>query len=434
MGGIETFSAHFQRVSRTLPAVIRRTREAAFARFTDLGFPTTRMEDWKYTNVAPITKIPFQLPNGSPHVSRTDVAGASFPAECQLVFVNGRYSPSLSAPGSLPPGVRVESLAAVLERQPALLEPHLARYADYASQSFTALNTAFIADGAFVSLAKGTTAPAPIHLLFLATAPGAATVAQPRNLILAEEGSTATVVESYVGLGPDTYFTNSVTEIPIGPRARITHYKVQRESAAAFHVASVVAHQEAASHFVSHSVSLGGALVRSDTGTVLDAEGSDCTLEGLYMVTGTQHVDHHTAIDHRQPRCRSRELYKGVLDGRSSGVFNGKVVVRPDAQKSDAAQVNRNLLLADAAAIDTKPQLEIFADDVQCRHGATIGRLDAAAIFYLRSRGIGQANARALLIYAFANELLSRMQVAPVRKQLEGVLSGRFHRHLEVET
>jgi len=284
-----------------------------------------------------------------------------------------------------------------------------------------------------VYLPKGTLLEAPIHLIFVSAPSDAPIVSHPRTLVVAGEGSQASVIESYVGLGGGSYFTNAVSEILVGANAHLTHYKLQREGDGAFHVGTVAARQQADSTFTSHSVSFGGLLVRSDTNATLDAEGSTCTLNGLYMVAGRQHVDHHTLIDHRKPHGSSRELYKGVLDGHATGVFNGKVFVRPDAQKSDAGQVNKNLLLSEGATMNTKPQLEIFADDVKCSHGATIGRLDADAIFYLRARGIGAAAARNLLTYAFANELLNRMDVEPIRRQLEAVLSSRLHDQLRIE-
>ena len=295
------------------------------------------------------------------------------------------------------------------------------------------MNTAFIQDGAVVYLPQRAVVPEPIHLLFISQPAGEPVVSHPRILIVAGDDSQATVVETYVGSGAGAYFTNAVTEIVLGANADIAHYKLQRESEQAFHVATTEARQGAGSRLRSYAVSLGGALVRSDINTLLDAEGCECSLDGLYMLAGTQHVDHHTSIDHRRPRCTSRELYKGVLDGKSSGVFNGKVYVRPHAQQSDAGQVNKNLLLSDDATIDTKPQLEIFANDVKCSHGATIGRLDDEALFYLRSRGIDAAAARSLLIAAFANELIGRMPAAPVRAQLERLVWSRFHGTAPVE-
>ncbi|MGD0948324.1 MAG: Fe-S cluster assembly protein SufD [Candidatus Binatia bacterium] len=427
MNSIDSYLASFERVNGSVPAWLTTLRRNAMHRFADQGFPGTRLEDWKYTDVAPIAKLPFRLAAALPvRVAREVIEAASFGVGTRLVFVNGCYLPELSSTDALPAGVRVTSLGRVLAHEPDLIEAHLARYANTA-HGFTTLNTAFIQDGAVVYLPQRAMVPELIHLLFISQPPGEPLVYHPRILIVAGDGSQATVVETYVGSGTGAYFTNAVTEIVVGANADITHYNLQRENEHAFHVATIEARQGVGSRLQSYAVSLGGALVRSDINTLLDAEGCECSLDGLYMVAGTQHVDHHTSIDHRQPRCTSRELYKGVLDGKSSGVFNGKVYVRPHAQQSDAGQVNKNLLLSDDATIDSKPQLEIFADDVKCSHGAAIGRLDDEALFYLRSRGIDAAAARDLLIAAFANELVERMQAAPVRAQLERLVWSRLH-------
>jgi Fe-S cluster assembly protein SufD len=431
MNVIDSYLSSFERVNGSVPAWLTTLRRDAMQRFADQGFPTTRLEDWKYTDVAPIARLPFHLATARPlRVAREVVEAASVGAGSRLVFANGRYLPELSSTGALPAQARVTSLGRVLAHEPDLLEAHLSRYAN-PGHGFTALNTAFIQDGAVVYLPQGAVVPEPIHLLFISQPAGDPVVSHPRVLIVAGDDSQATVVETYVGSG--VYFTNAVTEIALGANADIAHYKLQRESEQAFHVATVEARQGAGSRLRSYAVSLGGALARSDISTQLDAEGCECSLDGLYMVAGTQHVDHHTSIDHRQPHCTSRELYKGVLDGKSSGVFNGKVYVRPHAQQSDAGQVNKNLLLSNDATIDTKPQLEIFANDVKCSHGATIGRLDDEALFYLRSRGIGAAAARSLLVAAFANELVGRMQAAPVRAQLERLVWSRFQGPAPIE-
>jgi Fe-S cluster assembly protein SufD len=253
-------------------------------------------------------------------------------------------------------------------------------------------------------------------------------VSHPRNLIVVGTGGRATIVESYVGPGRDAYFTNAVTEIEGGPGAIVEHYKVQRESEAGFHVATVQARLDRDAGFDSYNVSLGGALTRNDINAVLDAEGVQCRLDGLYVASGRQHVDNHTCIDHARPHCGSRELYKGVLDGASRGVFDGRIIVRPDAQKTDARQVNKNLLLSEEALVDTKPQLEIEADDVKCSHGATIGQLDEDAMFYLRSRAISEEAARNLLIQAFVSEVIHRIRIEPLRAGLECLLFTRLHK------
>ena len=421
------------------PSWVHQIRKAAISGFAELGFPTTQHEEWKYTSVAPIVKAPFRPADDEPDgLTKESLSLHTLgQAACaQLVFVNGRYSPALSSIGSLPEGVKAGSLATALSADPAAVEPHLARHASYQGHPFVALNTAFIQDGAFVSIPKGRVVEKPIHMLFVSTPSfgsahdrrGKAIVSHPRNLILAGDDSQAMIVESYIGLNNALYFTNVVTEIVAGENAVVAHYKLQRESEEAFHISTVQASLNHSSNFSSHSIDLGGALVRNDVNAVLDGKGIECTLDGLYMVAGRQHVDNHTRIDHVKPHCSSRELYKGVLGGRSKGVFNGKIYVHKDAQKTDAKQTNKNLLLSEDAVINTKPQLEIYADDVKCTHGTTIGQLDQEAIFYLRSRGIDLEAARGLLTYAFASEMIGRIKVEPVRAQLEHLLLARLQK------
>src|SRR5262245_4564804 len=323
------------------PAWISQLRSAALSRFATLGFPTVRQEEWKYTNTAPLAKIPFALPTLESNGVTKDRLGPIMlgqVARAQLVFVNGRYVPALSSLRSLPQGVRVGSLAAILQAEPQTVEPHLARYANYQDHAFVALNTAFLKDGAFVSVVQGVTLDAPLHLLFISTAHMEPTVSYPRNLILVGPDGHATIVESYIGFENDIYFTNAVTEVVAGEHAVIDQYRLQLESPQAFHIGTLQVQQERSSTLVSHSIAAGGALVRNEINSILDGEGSECTLNGLYMVTGRQHVDNHTRIDHVKAHCMSRELYKGVLDGNSRGVFNGKIVVHKAAQKTDATQ------------------------------------------------------------------------------------------------
>jgi len=398
-------------------------------RFAELGFPTTRQEEWRHTNFSPIAQVPFRLAESKPNgLTAADLADYTFGSEecCRLVFVNGRHSPALSSQKALPRGVRVKSLAAALAGDREVLEPHLARHAAYDHNPFTALNTAFIADGAFVFLPAGAVLKNMIHLLFLSTGPEVSAVSHPRNLIVLGSGSQATVVESYVGLKRERYFTNAVSEIVAGSDSVLDHYKLQREDEGAFHVATVNAHLERSSNVVSHSISLGGALVRNDINMVMDGEGCQALLNGLYVTHNTQHVDNHTIIDHAKPHCDSREVYKGILNDKSTGVFNGKIIVRQNAQKTNAKQTNKNLLLSEEALVNAAPQLEIFADDVKCTHGATIGRLNDDELFYMRSRGIGEESARTLLTYAFASDILGVMKVKPIQCQIDLVLMNRL--------
>ncbi|MGH7820885.1 MAG: Fe-S cluster assembly protein SufD, partial [Candidatus Binatia bacterium] len=405
----ERYLSSFRELNGGAPPWLGRLREEGAAAFAALGFPTTRLEDWKYTSVAPIASTPFRRPPAGDGGGRATAAAAGearLGVGAELVFVNGRLAPALSSVSGLPPGVVVGGLAEALRIRPDLVEAHLGRVAPPGDESFTALNTAFLEDGALVHVPRGMAVGEPVHLVFLSLPQAEPVMSSPRILVIAEENAAVDVVESFFAGGEGGYLTNVATEIVVGRNASVSHCKVQRESERAFHVAIVAARQEASSRFSSQSISLGAALARNDVRTALEGEGAECTLDGLYVASGAQHVDHHTTIDHRRPRCSSRELYKGVLDGRSTGVFNGKVYVRADAQKSDARQANKNLLLSDSATVNTKPELQILADDVKCSHGATIGRLDENALFYLRSRGIDAETARRLLIHAFSNELV----------------------------
>lgn len=415
-------------------AWLRPVRRAAIARFEERGFPTTRDEEWRYTNVAPIARTPFR-PAGdgaASSVTAESLAPVSFGADgARAVFVNGRHARQLSSAGAgqwLPGGVEILSLRDVLEREPERLESHLTRLTGAAASTFAWLNTAFLEDGAFVGLSPGTVVAEPIHIVFFSTggAAGERTVSHPRTLIVAGLGSQATIVESYLGAEGQVYLTNAVTEIRVGDGAGIDHYKLQRESTAAFHVATLSVRQGRSSRFSDHSIALGGALVRNDIDALFAAEGSECVLNGLFVADGQQHTDTHTRIDHATPHCSSRELYKGIVDGRARGVFDGKIVVRAGAQKTDALQTNKNLLLSREALVHSKPAFEILADDVKCKHGSTTGQLDEGALFYLRSRGIGEEAARSLLTYAFASDVVGRIRVPALRAGLEAVLHDRL--------
>jgi Fe-S cluster assembly protein SufD len=400
-------------------------RKAAILRFAELGFPTTRLEEWKYTNVAPLARIPFQpAQHGSQALASEALAAATIPelVGTQLVFVNGHYVSKFSSLRALPRGVEVGDLATVLSRHPEWLEAHLARYAGYEDQAFVALNTAFMQDGACIFLPRGSVLEEPIQLLFIAIPHGDAIISYPRNLIVMGDDTQATVIESYIAPGNGVYFTNAVTELVLGQNAIADHVKLEWESPGAFHIATLQVHQDRSSNFASHAIAVGGALVRNDLNVVLTGEGGESTLNGLFMGTSQQHIDNHTRIDHVKPYCTSRELYKGILDGKARGVFNGKIVVHKNAQKTDAVQTNKNLLLSQDASVDTKPQLEIFNNDVKCSHGSTIGQLDEDSIFYLRSRGLGKEAARSLLTYAFASEIVNRIKLDPIRAKLNDAL------------
>ncbi len=429
---------------------IDQIRGDAIDRFAELGFPTTRIEDWKYTNVAPIANIRFEPAQYefSQSIAQTIKSLPFGDLGCsRLVFVNGFYCPELSSVKDLPAGVKACSLATAFSESPTLLEQYLARYASFADHAFVALNTAFMNDGGFIHIPKGLVLERPIYLLFVSTGGDKPAATHPRTLILVERESQATIIEGYMGLDvtPGTrnsgglsnvefrissfenvYFTNAVTEMVVDEGAVVHYAKVQRESERAFHIATVQVQQERSSNVTTHSIAFGSTLAREALDIVLGGEGAESQLNGLYVIAGSQHVDNHTTIDHAKPHCNSREVYKGVLDGRSAGVFNGKIKVRKDAQKTDAKQSNKNLLLSEDAVINTKPQLEIYADDVKCTHGATIGQIDQEAIFYLRSRGIGIEEARSLLTYAFANDVLERITYKALRDRLRDALFARL--------
>jgi Fe-S cluster assembly protein SufD len=407
------FADEFRRVEGELPGAglpwLARLRRDAIERFEARGLPTPDWEDWRFTDVAPIAEAPLARAKSAGTAPIPGVTDGPL-RSCQLVFIDGRYAPSLSRP---PAGVTAGSLAALL---PTLQD----RFADGRAHPFVALNTAFAEDGAVVIVPKGVDVEAPIHLLFVARAAGLAS--HPRSIVVVGENASASIVESHVGLDGAAW-TNAVADAVVGDRAILEWHVLQRQSREAFHTSSLFARIGRDGVFTSRIISVGAALARSEVSAVLDGEGAEATLDGLYEATGRQHLDHQTSIDHAAPRGTSRELYKGVLDGASRAVFNGRILVRPGAQKTDAIQTNRNLLLSKDALVDTKPQLEIFASDVKCKHGATVGQMDRDVLFYLRSRGIGLEAARRLLVHAFASEILDRVKHDAVRAQLGGCLS-----------
>ena len=403
---------------------LERTRAEALGRFEELGFPGLKDEEWKYTNVRPIAERVF-VPSDEQCLGLVeDDVEHLFPQGLdahRLVFVNGRYAPQLSRPGRPGEGVEIGSLAATLRDRPHAVQAYLGRYADSGANGFAALNTALMQDGAWIHVQRERAVDRPVYLLFLATAREDA-AALLRNLLILAPGARATVIEQYATLGEAGYLTNTVTEVELGDGAYLDHYRVQEESAEAYHVATTAVRQGRDSRLVSHSLALGARLARTDIDVDLAGEGAECSLDGLYVLSGRQHVDFHTRVDHRVPHGTSRELFKGILDGRARGVFSGKVYVHPDAQHTDAEQANHNLLLSPGAEVDTKPQLEIFADDVKCGHGATVGQLDEQALFYLRSRGLDHHQARAMLTCGFAEQVLDRVQVPALRGYLGAAL------------
>ena len=434
---INTYRLDFQG-QPTGPDWLQSLRAQGMARFEALGFPTTKNEDWHFTSVAPIAERTFHTAmtsragissEGSTAgmVARADLRRFTFgqPSWHTLVFVNGEFSEDLSSYAGLGDKVRVSSLAKAIRSGTERLERHLGKIATFESHAFTALNTAFIQDGAFLELRADAVVAEPIHLLFVSEGGGEA-ISHPRNLIVAARNSRASIIESYICIRDNCYFTNAVTEISLGEGARIDHYKIQRESEKSYHVGTTQIRQARDSQLHSFSFAVGGSLARTNIYTSLDGDAATCTLNGLYLTDGKQHIDNQTSIEHIAPNCPSHELYKGVLDGHSHGVFNGKVYVHPEAQKTDGKQSNNNLLLSPTARVDTKPQLEIFADDVKCTHGATVGRLDEMAMFYLNSRGIGRETARTLLTYAFAADVLETIELEAMKTELERMVLARF--------
>ena len=405
-------------------------RARGAAKFTALGIPTVRDEEWRFTNVTALNSIDF-APVGQISGAAERLHGFAYTdAPVRLVVVNGRFDTTLSRTKGLPAGVQAGSLAVALKDHADVVQRYFGQLADFTSRSFAALNTALFQDGAFVYLPDGAVFDTPIHIIFVTGADGSTIMAHPRTLIVAGANAQARVIESYIGARGETYFTNAVSEVFVGENASIDHYKVQHESLDAFHIASLHAHTSRSSRFSSHSFALGGRVVRNDASAILDGEGGDCTLNGLYLADRERLIDNHTTIDHAKPHCGSHEVYKGILGGASRAVFNGKIIVRQDAQKTDAKQTNRALLLTDGATINTKPQLEIFADDVKCTHAAAIGQLDDDAIFYLRARGLTYADARDMLIHAFAGQVLDGVQIAPLRAALETELFDQLAKDL----
>jgi Fe-S cluster assembly protein SufD len=411
------------------PSWLANARRAALMEFGTLGFPTTKIEDWHFTSVTPIAERTFRnakAPAGviKPAELADIVTGA--PAWPRMVFVNGQYEPSLSSPKGFEAGVRVTTLREALKSTPDWVAARFGKLTPFEKQTFTAFNTAFAQDGVVVHVPKGTKAGPPLHVIHVADAGASDAMIHPRLLVDVEPMAEFAIVESFVAHGGTEYLTNAVGEVAVGAGAHFHHYKIQREARDAFHVGTLQVVQARDSVFHSFSYASGAALSRTNIYTRLAGEAAEARLNGLYLVDGAQHADHQTFVEHIAPACASRELYKGILDGDSHGVFNGKVFVDPEAQKTDGKQTNHALLLSNTARVDTKPQLEIFADDVKCTHGATVGRLDEQSLFYMKSRGIGAENARALLTYAFAAEVLETVELDALRDGLERIAFERF--------
>jgi len=426
------------------PTWLQSLRENSFEQFERGGFPNVKQEDWKYTNVTSIAKanfLPVLKSNGSELSKDGEGRGlASFiyeeARESRLVFVNGMFRAELSSRSALPENVVAMDLRDALHTPQ--YETTVREYLEHPvlANGFAALNTALFTSGLFLRIPGGVNIAAPIHLLFIGegaaeTAPPAAF---PRVVIVAEENSSATIIESYASPSDDSvYLTSAIVDLSLADGARLEHYKIQRESMGAFHVATTRAELGPNSGYHTTTINFGAALSRHDIRVQMDHEGAECSVDGLYMVVDAQHTDTHSMIDHRQPNCTSQQLYKGILDGKSRAVFNGKVFVRHGAQQTVAQQTNKNLLLSNDARIDTKPQLEIFADDVKCAHGAAIGQLAEDELFYLESRGINPALARNMLTYGFAEEVIEKINIESVRRELDEAVLNRLHSEFQIE-
>jgi Fe-S cluster assembly protein SufD len=422
--------SHFERLELELPAGashpwLEKLRRDGISRFDEVGFPNTKQEEWRFTNVAPIARTKFALADRSTTLAGKPPFGFGEEAAAELVFINGYFMPELSKVSGLPAGVRVSSLSEALRTDDALIERHLSQHADIHHNPFVALNTGFVREGAFVHFARSAVLDRPVHLLFLSAPSAEPTVSHPRVLIIAEDNAEATIVETYAGVGKGVYFTNAVTEVIAGNNARVDHLKVNQESREAFHVSTTQAQVGRTGAFISHSACLGGKLTRNDLNVVLAGDAAETTMNGLVWIDGDQHVDNHTLIDNARPGCPSHELYKHVLADKATAVFKGKILVQQVAQKTDAKQTSKALLLSDDAMMNSQPALEIYADDVKCTHGSTIGPVDEDMVFYLRSRGVSIEAARHLLTYAFAADITRRIRIESVRRRLEDWMAAQ---------
>jgi Fe-S cluster assembly protein SufD len=423
---LESFTELEERARDPRLRWLRELRQDAFARFCQTGFPTTHDENWRFTNVSSLARTRFELGTREPVACEDLEPFRLSGAVCQLVFVNGHFERELSVLGRLPAGIKVASLAAEIDLNPEAVREHFARYLNMQRDPFCALNTAFAEDGAYVEIRKGSVLEQPVSLLFVSTSADKPLMSHPRNLIVCGEESEATIVEDYVSFGESPAFSNTATELLAGESAVISHYMIVREHGRACKISTLRLEQGRSANVASHSLLLGGGLVRNNVHPVLAGEGGECLINGLFIGSGRQHLDNYMLVEHRSPHSSSRQFYNGILDDGSHGVFHGRIIVHKDAQKTDAKQTNRNLLLSDDARIDTKPQLEIYADDVKCTHGATIGQIEENALFYLRSRGIDELSARKLLLLAFASECLDRMAASAARDHVERLI----HRYL----
>lgn len=427
---VREFERRAGQTPTTEPSWVLPLRRAGFNRFSETGYPTIRDEDWRFTNIAPVAKLPFQTASlpGAESVTAEQIDTATFgtlPGP-RLVFVNGYFSAALSRPSDPTAKSTIGNLAAHLEGNASVIQPLLTPSQDILDDPFACLNTAFFQDGAFIHVPAGAELKDPIHLVFIATNEAKGASIHTRNLIIAEAGSRFTVIESCISFGAQAYVANSCSNFVVREGASLEHVKFQDESPDAFHLANLHSDLGAASQYTSHSFALGGLISRNTIRSKLNGPGLECIFNGLYVTRRNQVADHHMVINHNEPNCASHEYFNGILDDESKGVFHGRILVQPEAQKTDAKQTNKNILLSNSATVDSKPQLEIYADDVKCTHGATVGQLNEESIFYLRSRGIGKETARRMLIHSFAGEITERVQCTPVREEIDRIVWNRL--------
>jgi Fe-S cluster assembly protein SufD len=401
------------------PAWVKERRESAAKQFAATGFPTTRMEDWRFTNTSPIAEANWPLAQGGFKHAESLVSSVNVPGAVRLAIVNGQFAAGLSDLSALPKGLRIASLRDGARDATDGIETHLGKVFSIAGHPFAALNTSFLDDGVAVMVTAGAVVETPVHIVIVTSGDGQPVTAHPRVLIVAGANSQVRIAQTFIGANGDAYFNNAVAEIVVGESARVELYTDQRESDQAFHVANIQAHVSAKGVFESHVFSTGSRIQRHDIGIGLKGEGADCTMNGVYLADGERLMDTHTSLDHAMPHCTSHEVYKGILAGKAKAVFNGRIIVQLDAQKTDAKQTNRALLLSDDATINSNPQLEIFADDVKCTHGAAVGQLDEEALFYLQARGLNRAEARDMLLHAFAGEVIAGLKIPALREQIE---------------
>ena len=416
------------------PAWVKERRDTAAKHFAAVGFPTTRLEDWRFTNVLPIAEANWPLAQGGFAQAEALTAAVTIPGAVRLVIVNGQFAAGLSDLSTLPKGLRIASLRDGARDATDGIETHLGKVFSIATHPFAALNTSFLDDGVAIMVTKGAIVETPVHVVVV-TGGDTPVVAHPRVLIVAGENSQVRVAQTFIGVPDTAYFNNAVIEVVVGPSALVQLYTDQRESDQAFHIANIQAHVDTKGVFESHAFSTGARIMRHDIGIGLKGEGADCTMNGVYLADGERLMDTHTSLDHAMPHCTSHEIYKGILAGKGRAVFNGRIIVQLDAQKTDAKQTNRALLLSDEATINSNPQLEIFADDVKCTHGAAVGQLDKEALFYLQARGLTRDAARDMLLHAFAGEVISGLKIPALREQIETNFFARLQQaYGQIET